>query len=462
MSDQRKLLTATCLVVLSVMASVVHAADNGIGKVLLSRGEPAAQASGLPPRLLKDDDPVFQNDRIVTPEDGFAVIELSDGTKITVLSGSRLDITRYQFNNGKSKAEYDLVSGGIRVAADAESAESGVYPIKIRTRYAYFLAGKASFDVRLCDEQCRQERMEQQQLNAKLVSREAARVMELEGEVLVTGLDGETGELYQGGPVYPGDKLSLQGNAQARLVFRDDTRMILKDGAELVLDEFAWGKEEDSLFKARLLKGDIQLRPGEIAKNDADAFLVDTPRGRIDANAATFPAKTLEVDLVELFESKEYSLDLPGVYATVYNGKVIASWPYRKRKEQVTSWLLELMLPTATAQGDEAGRAYVELIKGESLFVDEHAMYQMPTPPRFLTEECQPHPDELGRQVLWPPVFLKGDACAAVYSFYSGFANPLGGPLEEPGFEQPSRPVPPEQPTPPTPPAPPPPVSGRI
>jgi hypothetical protein len=122
------------------------------------------------------------------------------------------------------------------------------------------------------------------------------------------------------------------------------------------------------------------------------------------------------------------------------------------------------------AQGSPGG-GEVDLGAGESAFADETSLYRLDKAPLFLTEDCIPHPDGLADDSIWPPIYFKGDNCAAFYASFTGTNSPSieGGPLFPPGVELPSSPdrLPPEppeppKPKPPVPPKPQPPVSGRI
>jgi hypothetical protein len=59
------------------------------------------------------------SDTIVTDEKSFVVIQLTDGTKVTIRPNSRLTIEEYYFYGDDSKATLSITEGGLRVLTGA-------------------------------------------------------------------------------------------------------------------------------------------------------------------------------------------------------------------------------------------------------------------------------------------------------------------------------------------------------
>jgi hypothetical protein len=128
--------------------------------VVASRGEVSALANG-DSRELKQGDFVFVNDEILTGDRSFAVLQFTDGAKVTVRPSSKLIIETYLYaGNDGDESTLNLVSGGLRVITGA-MAKTNPENYKVRTPVALMGVRGTEFSIMLCGDQvCEEEQAE--------------------------------------------------------------------------------------------------------------------------------------------------------------------------------------------------------------------------------------------------------------------------------------------------------------
>jgi len=140
--------------------SAAHAAEESSGMVVASRGEVSAAANGSS-RELKQGDFVYVNDEIATGARSFAVLQFTDGAKVTVRPDSRMLIETYLYaGNASDEATLNLVSGGLRVITGA-MAKTNPENYKVRTPVALMGVRGTEFSIQLCGDQvCGEDQVE--------------------------------------------------------------------------------------------------------------------------------------------------------------------------------------------------------------------------------------------------------------------------------------------------------------
>jgi hypothetical protein len=140
--------------------SAANAAEESSGMVVASRGEVSAMVNG-DSRELKQGDFVFVNDEIMTGDRSFAVLQFTDGAKVTVRPDSKLVIETYLYaGNDSDEATLSLVSGGLRVITGA-MAKTNPENYKVRTPVALMGVRGTEFSIMLCGDQlCAEDQME--------------------------------------------------------------------------------------------------------------------------------------------------------------------------------------------------------------------------------------------------------------------------------------------------------------
>ena len=149
------------MVLITGMAvSTAAVAEDSSGMVIASRGEVSALANGES-RELKQGGFVYVDDEILTSARSFAVLQFTDGAKVTVRPGSKLIIETYLYaGNDSDEATLNLVSGGLRVITGA-MAKTNPEKYKVRTPVALMGVRGTEFSIMLCgDEICAEDQME--------------------------------------------------------------------------------------------------------------------------------------------------------------------------------------------------------------------------------------------------------------------------------------------------------------
>ena len=142
------------------VSTAAVAAEDSSGMVIASRGEVSALANGES-RELKQGGFVYVNDEILTSARSFAVLQFTDGAKVTVRPGSKLIIETYLYaGNDSDEATLNLVSGGLRVITGA-MAKTNPENYKVRTPVALMGVRGTEFSIMLCgDEICAEDQQE--------------------------------------------------------------------------------------------------------------------------------------------------------------------------------------------------------------------------------------------------------------------------------------------------------------
>jgi len=153
-----KIFGSVVLVAALALSNVAFAEDSS-GMVVASRGEVIALSNGGS-RELKQGDFIYVNDEILTSGRSFAVLQFTDGAKVTVRPDSTLIIEQYLYaGNDDDEATLNLVSGGLRVITGA-MAKNNPENYKVRTPVALMGVRGTEFSIMLCgDDVCGEDEM---------------------------------------------------------------------------------------------------------------------------------------------------------------------------------------------------------------------------------------------------------------------------------------------------------------
>lgn len=148
MNIWQKTLAATAL---TAAFAVPAFADDSTALLVASRGEVFAE-NEADRRALARGDSVEEEERIITGDKSFAVLQFIDGAKVTVRPNSVLDIKEYVYNGGdENAATLSLVQGGLRVITGA-MAKAEPESFKVETPVALMGVRGTEFAIVLCDD----------------------------------------------------------------------------------------------------------------------------------------------------------------------------------------------------------------------------------------------------------------------------------------------------------------------
>lgn len=158
MSNINRILGSLVLAAAFAVSPLAVAQDSS-GMVVASRGEVIALSNGGS-RELKQGDFIYVSDEIMTSNRSFAVLQFTDGAKVTVRPDTTLIIEQYLYaGNDNDEATLNLVEGGLRVITGA-MAKTNPENYKVRTPVALMGVRGTEFSIMLCgDEVCAEDQM---------------------------------------------------------------------------------------------------------------------------------------------------------------------------------------------------------------------------------------------------------------------------------------------------------------
>jgi hypothetical protein len=256
---------ATLLALLLPLAATAQPA----GEIEFARGIGSAQTPGATPRALSQGVPVGQGDVLTMGSNSFAVVKLTDGTRITLRPNTMVKIDDYAFDQpGKNDSLVaNLLKGGLRVVTGLISKRS-TEAARLTTVTATVGIRGTDFDARICAADCAADGARIAQKSEPSLIAASARVAQAQGPLNVVASDGERRAVAPGGPIYPGDTIETAENGYAVLVFRDDTKVTVQPKTRFKVDGFIFtpGKPADGNVAFNLIAGGMRVLTGLIGK----------------------------------------------------------------------------------------------------------------------------------------------------------------------------------------------------
>jgi hypothetical protein len=229
----------------------------------------------------------------------------------------------------------------------------------------------------MCQQDCAEEESEhaRRPASAQDINQVAGRVILARGQNSATALTGAQRPLGNGAMVYSGDTLRTAADGVVAVVFRDDTRLVLRPNTEFVVDNYSYrkaGPTENDGILLRVVRGGVRSLTGLLAQRDRSRFRISTPAATIGVRGTGFDVYVGE-HCAEGRESvnlpRDAEADATCVYVDVWDGAVEAGQGPRA---------------TSVASGETAFAA------------DENtAPALLATRPAFMAEGDAPRPDSL-------------------------------------------------------------------
>ena len=144
-------LKTLCVAALALVSTLPVMAEDSTALLVASRGEVYAELEA-DRRALAQGDAVEEEERIITGDKSFAVLQFVDGAKVTVRPNSILDIKEYRYNGSdENAATLSLVQGGLRIITGAMT-KAEPESFKVETPVALMGVRGTEFTVVLCDD----------------------------------------------------------------------------------------------------------------------------------------------------------------------------------------------------------------------------------------------------------------------------------------------------------------------
>jgi len=361
-------------------------AKSGVGEVDYVRGAVTAQHSQHGTRIMGKGAVVYEEDVITTGNRSFAIVKMSDGTKMTVRPNSSLGIEKYIARKGRSdSAVLNLFKGGIRaITGFISKRRADAY--KIKTPVATIGIRGTEFDARLCSKDCGKDGKrygKKADIKTEFV---IGRIAFLRGQLSATDKHKKTRQVFTGGPLYEGDLLKTGLSSFAVLAFKDKSRITLKTNTEFEIKKHHYNakKPETSSALMSLLKGGLRAVSGLIGKKNKDAYRMRTPVATIGIRGTGYDLHCegeckspspqslmtpLEQILNMIVKPALAALDGEGMYAHVWDGAIEVK--------------------------NESGTQLLKL--NQTAFIRNQKMTPVviPSPPLFMRSTPAPRPDKV-------------------------------------------------------------------
>lgn len=243
------------------------------GDVVYVHGIASAQRPGEDARFIQKGDAINEGDVINTGGRGFAVIQLKDGSKMTLRSDTTFAVDKYSQGGKDESLLLRLVKGGMR-SVTGLIARRNPQAMRVSAGTATIGIRGTSFDARICGLECAQEaRAGQKPPAAAPLESIVARVALFQGSASVVGADGQARTVSKGTPLYNGETVRTQKDSWAVLAFRDQSVITVIAESEFKLENVRIGVQAAAAdnFVVRILKGGARSLTGLIAKRQPAA-----------------------------------------------------------------------------------------------------------------------------------------------------------------------------------------------
>lgn len=278
------LLMAVGMVAILQTSAYAQTSAQPVGEVEFARGAGFAQTASQAPRILGRGVALKEGDRLTTADGASAILKLNDGTRMTVRPNSELVIEQFKFKENAPDNSFvmQLLRGGLRAITGLISKTSPD-AARIRTSSATIGIRGTDFDARLCANDCGAEStrvLEKPRANAVQAS---AKLVGVQGAIMVVEPSGARRQLVNGASVYPGDVVETGVAARGVLAFRDDSRLTLGATSRFRIDSFVFDEKNpgEGRFLTSLLRGSLRALTGLIGKANNRNITFTTPTATI-------------------------------------------------------------------------------------------------------------------------------------------------------------------------------------
>lgn len=261
---------------------LLHAAP--AGEVEFAKGVGAATASGKGPRVLSQGVPIETGDTVTLGSNSFAVVKLTDGTRVTLRPNTAIKFEDYAFRQQDKPDSLitSLLRGGVRMVTGL-IAKGSPSAAKLTTATATVGIRGTDFDARICRTDCASDASRISQRSEVSNVAASARVTALQGPVAAVNAAGDRRVVAQGGPVYAGDILETSSTGHAVLVFRDNTKVTVQPRTQFKVENFVYASDNPSEGSVvfNLLRGGMRVLTGLVGKARPQAVRMSTPTATV-------------------------------------------------------------------------------------------------------------------------------------------------------------------------------------
>lgn len=312
-----------------------------VGEVTYARGVLTGQLDGEQPRLIGKGVGLHNGETLNTGSRGIALIELKDGTRMTLRPNTTFKIENVSTEKGSENALMSLIRGGLRAVTGLIS-KTRQDAFQINTPIATIGIRGTEFDARLCEnDECQGEENAIAQ-KAERESRVVGRIALMRGKASAAEDGKRPRVLSVGTAIYERDQIETGIKSFAVIAFNDKTRVSLSPQSAFRVEEHEYKPEQPDENNSFLsfLRGGLRLVTGAIGRLNQNSFRVATPvatigirgtgfdmacEGTCISNSAAIdsPGDSVIGQFLNLFLRPAYAQnDGNGMYVKVWNGAV--------------------------------------------------------------------------------------------------------------------------------------------
>lgn len=254
------------------------------GEVEFAKGVGVTQPASGTPRALSQGVPIDAGDTVTMGSNSFAVLKLSDGTRMTLRPNTAIRFDEYVYKEPSRPDGFltSLFKGGVRMVTGL-IAKSSPNAARLATPTATVGIRGTDFDARLCGTDCAADASRIGQASDVANVAASARVAALAGPVSVQGAGGVRRSVVEGGPVYPGDVVETAPAGHAVLVFRDNTKVTVQPRTQFRVENFVYDRANpsDGSVVFNLLRGGMRVLTGLVGRSRPQAVRMTTPTATV-------------------------------------------------------------------------------------------------------------------------------------------------------------------------------------
>lgn len=332
-----------------------------VAKLLFAQGMVTVRNATGAVRVVAKGSALAEGDTVATAPQGFAVVEYTDGAKITLRPDSTLTINQYNQN----AVVHTLVKGGLRSVTGA-IGKANPAAVKYQAGTATLGIRGTTFDARLCQNagECDIDK-----------GGVIARVIFSKGDVQASGR-----VLAKGAGIAAGDVVTTGAASVAVLAFVDGSKVSLAPGSSFSVKNWLYKQGDAGKAMLQLIKGAVRVATGSIGKSNPAGYQVQVATAVIGVRGTGFDLDCHAecADTLKLEERPASEAQADGNVLPVRQGNRLYAYVWEGAIDITTGKFSQLV-----SQGQMLA---VEVNTGRSQF--------LPRPPVFMPGEEVPRPDQ--------------------------------------------------------------------
>ncbi len=267
--DARRCCHLLLLICLGILAATgtVGATQTEIGKTLRVKGVVSVERPDGSVRVLGSGISLYKGDVLTTGSRSYGIIEMLDGSRMTLRPNTRFALQEFSVRKKKEKAIFKLFRGGIRAVTGWIAKTNPERGFRLYTPTAVAGIRGTEFDARLCEDDCAEETGGITGAAPGSTTPVAGRISLLRGHVTAWRPDGNIRKLTKGAAVYQDETIETSAGSRALMVFKDGSRITVQAGSTFHIAHYQFNpKKKTGKVFFKLLRGGIRTLTGLTAK----------------------------------------------------------------------------------------------------------------------------------------------------------------------------------------------------